>query len=258
MRLLASLILVLVVAAAAISPAVADNHGPRIIIVATSHSAVPNSDKKTGLWLSELTDPYRVFRAAGARVDIATISGGPAPIDPRSGDAGDLVSAFGGDEKAVGQFNKAPALADVDPAAYDAVFFAGGHGTMWDFADNAVVSRWVSDFVAAGKPVGAVCHGPAALLSARAADGRPVVQGVRVTAFTDREEGAAGWTGLVPYSLEQRLKALGADFEAAGVFRGFAVRDGLIVTGQNPASSDEAAKLLLEALKERSKAAALN
>jgi putative intracellular protease/amidase len=258
MRLLTSLFVALVLAAGAISPAVADDHGPRILIVATSQSAVPNSDKRTGLWLSELTDPYRVFRAAGARVDIATIKGGSAPIDPRSGDEGDLASAFRGDEKAITQFKTAPALADVNPADYDAVFFAGGHGTMWDFADNAVVSRWVSDFVAAGKPVGSVCHGPAALLSARTADGRPVIRGVRVTAFTDREEGAAGWTGLVPYSLEQRLKALGANFEAAGVFQGFAVRDGLIVTGQNPASSDDAARLLLEALKERSKAAALN
>jgi putative intracellular protease/amidase len=258
MRLLISLFVVLVVTAVIGSPAAADNHGARILIVATSHSQVPNADKTTGLWLSELTDPYRVFRDAGARVDFATIKGGAAPIDPRSGDANGLVSAFRGDQQAVSRYNTAPPLKDVDPAAYDAVFFAGGHGTMWDFADNPVVSRWVSDFIAAGKPVGAVCHGPAALLSAKTPNGRPVVDGVRLTAFTDREEAAAGWTNLVPYSLEQRLKGEGARFENAGVFRGFAVRDGLIVTGQNPASSDDAARLLLEAIKQRPSAAAVN
>ncbi|MCU0837765.1 MAG: type 1 glutamine amidotransferase domain-containing protein [Rhodospirillales bacterium] len=258
MRVLSSLLVTGVLMAAGALPASADNHGPRILIVATSHSEVPNADKTTGLWLSELTDPYRVFREAGANVDIATITGGPAPIDPRSGSAKKLDTAFNNDPSAVTKFNTAPALKDVDTARYDAVFFAGGHGTMWDFADNPVVAATVSTFVAAGKPVGAVCHGPAALLSARTADGQPIVGGLRVTAFTDREESAAGWTGLVPYSLEQRLKQLGAQFEAAGTFQPYAVRDGLIITGQNPASSDAAAKLLLDAVKERASRAALD
>ncbi len=258
MGLLSSLLIVGVLMTVGISPAAADLLQPRVLIVATSHSEVPNSDKTTGLWLSELTDPYRAFRQAGASVDIATINGGAAPIDPRSGSAKGLAAAFNNDATAVNQFNTAPALRDVDTTVYDAVFFAGGHGTMWDFADNPVVAQTVSTFIAAGKPVGAVCHGPAALVSARTADGRPVVAGLRVTAFTDREEAAAGWTGLVPYSLEQRLKDLGAQFEAAGTFQSYAVRDGLIVTGQNPASSDAAAKLLLDVVKERASRAALD
>jgi putative intracellular protease/amidase len=235
--------------------ALAASETPRILIVATSHADVPGSGKRTGLWLSELIDPYWVFREAGAEVRIATVKGGPAPIDPRSGGAGDLARAFRNDPVAMDKFTQAPAVDAVDASGFDAVFFAGGHGTMWDFAENATIARMVSEFVRAGKVVGSVCHGPAALLSATDAEGRPVVAGKRITAFTDGEEAAAGWTDLVPYSLEQRLKAQGAVFEGAGVFRRNAVRDGTLVTGQNPASADDAAKLVLEALRERARSA---
>lgn len=233
-------------------PTLSAAEAPRILIVATSHAEVPGSSKKTGLWLSELIDPYWVFRDAGADVRIATVMGGAAPIDPRSGDSSDLSTAFRNDAAAIAKFTEAPSVDRIDPTGFDAVFFAGGHGTMWDFAENATIARIVSEFVRNGRVVAAVCHGPAALLSATDVNGRPVVTGKRITAFSNREEAAAGWTGLVPYSLEDRLKSQGANFDAAGVFRDNAVRDGVIVTGQNPASSESAAKLVLEALHQKS------
>lgn len=224
---------------------------PRILLVATSHSTVPDSDRTTGLWLSELVDPYWVFRDAGAKVDIATIAGGAPPIDPRSGKEADLADAFRNDQTARAAFDQARPLADIATESYDAIFLAGGHGTMWDFVDNAAMTERVNQMFRDGKVVAAVCHGPAGLLGATDASGQPIVAGRKVTGFTDVEELVAGWSGLVPFSLEERLKQLGGDVTAALPFRAHAVRDGTLVTGQNPASSERAARLVLAALAER-------
>lgn len=219
----------------------------RVLLVATSHSEAPQG-RTTGLWLSELTDPYWVFRDAGLAVDIVSIRGGAPPIDPRSGSAAELVEVFRGDQAAVAAFTEAPALETVDHSRYDAIFLAGGHGTMWDFVDNPTLTGIVSAMFQAGKPVAGVCHGPAGFLGATDANGRPIVEGRQVTGFTNLEERAAGWTDLVPFLLEDRLVAEGATFDGGMVFMRNTVRDGTLISGQNPASADRTAELVLEAL----------
>lgn len=222
---------------------------PRVLIVATSHSQALGG-RVTGLWLSELTEPYWVFRDAGLEVDITTIKGGSPPIDPRSGSEASVSGALRNDSRALAAFRQAPPLDSVGGDAYDAVFLAGGHGTMWDFPAHRSLAALVSAAFRAGKPVAAVCHGPAGFLGATDADGRPIVAGRRVTAFANDEERAAGWTAAVPYLLEDRLRSQGARFADGGVYRNHAVRDGNLITGQNPMSAAAAARLVLEALRE--------
>ncbi|MCU0539015.1 MAG: type 1 glutamine amidotransferase domain-containing protein [Desulfobacterales bacterium] len=219
----------------------------KILIVVTSHAEALKG-KVTGLWLSELTEPYWVFRDAGFEVEIASIKGGPAPIDPRSGSAASVGPAFRNDPAAMAAFNQATPVDRIKIGEYAALFLSGGHGTMWDFPSHPVLMRIVGEAFRAGKPVGGVCHGPAGFIGAVDAQGDPIVKGRRVTGFTNAEERAAGWTEYVPFLLEDRLKELGGRFENAGVFSAKAVRDGNLISGQNPASAAPAAKLVLEAL----------
>lgn len=246
---------VLVVALLMPAIAAAERFDPRILIVATSHSQAGDSGKPTGLWLSELVEPYWIFRDAGFEVDIATVAGGPAPIDPRSGNVAGLSSDFRYGEASLSKFVDAPALVQLEANVYDAVFLAGGHGTMWDFPGDAHLVRIIEDAWADDRIVAAVCHGPVGLLGAKDPDGKPLVAGRRVTAFTDREEAAAGWADLVPFSLEQRLRALDAEFVAAAPFEAHAIRDGNLITAQNPASSVAVAELVVAALNERARVA---
>lgn len=228
--------------------------GLKVLIVATSHGTLGSGGEATGLWLEELAVPYMVLREAGVDVEIASVAGGKLPIDPRSEKPRDehppAVQRFLDDSAATRAMSSSRKLADLDPQQFDAVFFPGGHGTMWDLPTDATVGQLVAGFLAAGKPVAAVCHGPAALVGARDAGGRPVVAGRTITAFSDSEEKAVGLMEVVPFALESRLRELGATVKTGPDFEPFALRDDWLVTGQNPASSEKVARLLLEALAE--------
>ena len=229
-------------------PPVGAQDNGRILIVSTSHADAPDG-RTTGLWLSELSEPYWIFREAGYGVDIASIRGGAPPIDPRSGSDRALPGRLRDDEVALRAFNESVCVDCINPRPYVALFLAGGHGALWDFPKSESLRGIVERAAADGKPIGALSHGPAGLLGARV-DGTPLAAGRRLTAYTDEEEERAGWATHVPWSLEQRLKGEGASFESGAAFRNHAVRDGRLVTGQNPASAEATARRLLEALRQ--------
>jgi len=222
------------------------NKSRKVLIVATSASKM--GDHATGAWSEEITGPYYTFVDMGFDVTVCSIDGGDIPID-----AGSLSDQFktendkrmidGGSKPLKGTMK----LADMNPTGYDAVFFAGGHGTCVDFPTDQV-GDFVSKAAAAGKVVGAVCHGPMCLAKANGADGKPLVNGKKVCVFTDVEEEQVGLTGKVPFLLEQKMKELGADVQVSAPWSDNAIRDGNLVTGQNPQSSVSAAKLVAEAL----------
>jgi putative intracellular protease/amidase len=224
----------------------------RILVITTSHATLGTTGKPTGLWLEELAVPYWAFRDAGYEVDIVSMAGGKVPLDPRSVDEGSgrsgAVQRFLNDAHLIEHMNAAPALASVAPEDYDAIFLPGGHGTMWDLPADENLARAIAKAYDEGRIVSAVCHGPAGLVGALRADGKALVGARRVTAFTNAEEAAAGLTDTVPFLLESRLRELGAIFESAQPFKSFVVRDGNLITGQNPQSSQAVADAVLEAL----------
>lgn len=221
-----------------------------ILIVVTSHDRLGDSGEPTGLWLEELATPYYVFHDAGADVTLASIEGGKVPFDPRSvgGTQPPSVARFLADGAALAAAETSRALDTVDFAAYDAIFFPGGHGTMWDLPQSLVLAEQLGRAFERGQIVATVCHGAAALVSARRADGRSVVAGRMVNSFTDAEEAAVGLTNTVPFLLESRLRALGGDFRGGPDFQPFLVQDGPLITGQNPQSSQKVAEAVLAAL----------
>jgi putative intracellular protease/amidase len=224
----------------------------KILFILTSASTMGVSDKPTGLWFEELATPYYAFLDTGASVTLASINGGPAPIDPRSvkakGENEDSVDRFLGDVAASGALTDTLPLSAIDISEYDAVFLPGGHGTMWDLPESAELAALLGKAWADGKVVAAVCHGPAGLVNVKDETGAPLVNGRRVTGFSDSEERAAGLDEAVPFLLETRLRELGGRYESVADFQPFAIADGRLVTGQNPASSALTAKLTLEAL----------
>lgn len=220
----------------------ASGGAPRILIVTTSQSTMGPAAEATGLFLSEAAHPWHVFTKAGFEVVIASPSGGPAPVDPRSLDLSDdsnraFLEAIGIADGTAWRLGATVPLDEIEPADFDAVFFAGGHGTMWDFPNLESVRRVAETIHAEGGVVAAVCHGPAALVGVRDEAGRPIVEGRRVTSFTDREEMAVGLVEAMPFLLESRLRDLGAEFHGADDFEANVVVDDRIVTGQNPASA---------------------
>lgn len=219
----------------------------RVLIVLTNTAVVPGSNRRTGVWASEYTEPFEVFRRAGYEVVVASPAGGPSPVDPRSG-SDEQVKRL---PEAWQAMQSTKRLSDLRADDYVAVFLAGGHGTMWDFADSPDLARIVAATFERDRPLGAVCHGPAGLLGARKADGTPWVAGRRVNGFTNAEEAAAGMTRVVPYLLEDRLRAAGGRFENAGVFARHVVVDGNLITGQNPASSIAVAEAMMAQLQQR-------
>lgn len=225
----------------------------KILMVLTSHGQMGDTGKPTGVWFEELSVPYYAFVDAGAQVDIVSIRGGEAPIDPRSvkpkGENAPAVDRFLADAAAMRKVRVSASIDSVDGSGYDAVFLPGGHGTMWDLPNSAALATLVGRMWDAGKVVAAVCHGPAGLVNARDASGRPIIAGRRASAFTNVEEEAAGLMATVPFLLETRFRELGARFEGGPDFQPFAVADGRLITGQNPASSELVAKLALDALK---------
>ena len=224
----------------------------KIIIIATSQASMGDGGQPTGTWLEELATPYYAFVDAGYQVDIASIQGEEIPVDPRSRNEEaqkiDSVSRFISDEDVMEKLTKSIAIADVDFSEYQAIFLPGGHGTMWDLPESRTLADAIRASLEDGRIVAAVCHGPAGLVSVTDSDGKPIVAGKKVAAFTNSEEEAVGLSEVVPFLLESRLRELGADVQTGPDFKPFAVRDGNLVTGQNPSSSSEVARLVIEAL----------
>jgi len=224
----------------------------KILIVLTSHDQLGDTGKKTGFWLEEFAAPYYVFKDAGVAITLASPKGGQPPLDPKSDlpeNLTELTKRFRTDSAAQAALANTRTLADVSAADFDAVFYPGGHGPMWDMPDNPTSIALIEAFVKADKPVGAVCHAPAAFVNVRGQNGEYLVKGKRVTGFTNAEEKAAGLTEIVPFLLEDRLKERGALYSKGTNWAPHVQVDGKLVTGQNPASSGPAAKELLTLLR---------
>lgn len=239
--------MVLLAAAAVQAGVLAGTKKPVILMVVTSQDRFPGTEEKTGLWLEEFAVPYRLFKEAGCDVAVASPEGGSVPVDPRSMAPEALP---GNASEALALLQDTMRLGQVNPAKYIAVFFPGGHGTMFDFPNNRTVQRTVEYFLNNGLPAGLICHGPAALVGAVDEAGNPLVKGRRVAAFTDAEEKAVGLENQVPFLLQSTLEDLGAEVIPAENFNVQVVVDGNLVTGQNPASSREAAQQLLKLIKQ--------
>jgi putative intracellular protease/amidase len=229
----------------------------KILMVLTSHDQLGNTGRKTGFWLEEFAAPYYVFRDAGIDLTLASVKGGQPPIDPKS----DLPE---NQTPAMTRFKKDPAaqkdlantvkLEGLSSADFDAVFYPGGHGPMWDLADNRESITLIESFYNSGKPVAAVCHAPAALHRVMY-QGAPIVKGKRVTGFTNTEEEEVQLTHVVPFLVEDELKRLGGIYEKAPNWQSFVITDGRLITGQNPASSTAGAQALLTLLTDMQPAA---
>jgi putative intracellular protease/amidase len=231
----------------------------KILMILTSHAELGDTGKKTGFWLEEFAAPYYVFKDAGAQIVLATPLGGEPPLDPKSDLPDSQTEAtrrFKTDRAAQDALAKTLKLAEVRATDFDAVFYPGGHGPLWDLASDPTSIALIEGFFVAGKPVAAVCHAPGVLRSAKTALGEPVVKGRNVTGFSDSEEQAAGLAEVVPFLVEDALKALGANYSKAQDWQPHVVTDGLLITGQNPASSEPAARTLLQALQQASQAKA--
>lgn len=222
----------------------------KILIVLTSHDRLGDTGKPTGFWLEEFAAPYYVFGDAGVEMTLASPKGGQPPIDPKSDEPGNQTEAmarFKGDPAAQRALANTVELADVDATDYDAVFYPGGHGPMWDLVEDRDSIALIEDTFSAGKPVAAVCHAPAVFRNVTY-EGQSIVKGRRVTGFTNTEEEAVGLTKVVPFLVEDELKRLGGLYEKAGDWADFTIVDGRLITGQNPASSASAARELLKLL----------
>lgn len=224
----------------------------KILMVLTSHDQLGDTGHKTGFWLEEFAAPYYVFKDAGCEVSLASPKGGRPPVDPKSEASEAQTEAtqrLAQDREAQDRLSNTQRLADVDHEPFDAMFFPGGHGPIWDLAEDQDCRRLIESFHRLRKPIGAVCHGPVVFRHATREDGAPLVSGREVTGFSNSEEDAVGLTPVVPYLLEDELKRLGAVYSKADDWEAYMVKGGRIVTGQNPASSEGTAEGLLELLK---------
>jgi putative intracellular protease/amidase len=224
----------------------------KVLIVLTSHDQLGNTGRKTGFWLEELAAPYYAFKDAGAEIVLASPKGGRPPLDPKSKEPDsqtDSTRRFEADAGAMAQLASTVPLGSVSQADFDTVFYPGGHGPLWDLAEDRDSIALIESFLAAGKPVALVCHAPGVLRHVRTPDGRPLVEGKKVTGFTNSEEAAVGLTDVVPFLVEDELKAKGGMYSKGEDWASYVVRDGLLITGQNPGSSAEAATVLLERLR---------
>lgn len=228
-----------------------DVTSPHILIVLTNHEALGETGKKTGFYLSEVSHPYTVFAEAGVKIDFVSPKGGATPMDGVDRSDAENV-AFLEDHALVDRTQNSLASADVDPTKYQAIFFAGGHGTMWDFADDPGLQRLAREVYEAGGVVGAVCHGPSGLTNVQLSDGSFLVAGKRVAAFTNDEEAAVGLTDVVPFALESRMRERGAEPVVGANFQANVVVDERLVTGQNPASARGVAEAIVELLPDTS------
>ena len=223
----------------------------KILMVLTSHGQLGDSGEKTGFWLEELAAPWYVFRDADIDVVLASPAGGKPPLDPKSSQPeaqSKITERFNDDEAAQQALANTHKLAEIDSSEFDAVFYPGGHGPLWDLAEDKQSIALIETFYANQKPVGTVCHAPGVLRHVRKPDGTPLVQGKRVTGFTNSEEKAVGLLDVVPFLVEDELKRLGGQFERTDDWGAFTLTDGHLVTGQNPGSSEVTAEALLKLL----------
>jgi putative intracellular protease/amidase len=223
----------------------------KILMVLTSHDKLGDTGRKTGFWLEELAAPYYAFKDAGAEIVLASPKGGQPPLDPKSSEAAsqtDRTRRFEADPAAKAQLAATVRLDAVSQSDFDAVFYPGGHGPLWDLAEDRNSIELIQSFLAAGKPLALVCHAPGVLRHVRTPDGRPLVEGKKVTGFANTEEEAVGLTAVVPFLVEDQLKAEGGVYSRGHDWAPYVVSDGLLITGQNPASSGPAAALVLERL----------
>lgn len=223
----------------------------KILIVLTSHDQLGDTGRTTGFWLEELAAPYYAFADAGAQVVLASPKGGQPPLDPKSNEPDfqtDLTRRFEADPAATAQLAATVRLDSVDQSDFDAVFYPGGHGPLWDLANDHHSIALIESFIAANKPVALVCHAPGVLRDVKAADGSPLVAGKKVTGFTNSEEAGVGLTDVVPFLVEDMLKAAGGQYSKGPDWGAYVVSDGLLITGQNPASSAATAAELVKHL----------
>lgn len=224
----------------------------KVLIVLTSHDKLGDTGKKTGFWLEEFATPYYVLADAGADITLASPKGGQPPLDPKSDEADSQTAAterFKSDAAAQTALANTVKLSDISPDDYDAVFYPGGHGPLWDLAEDRHSIALIEAMYATGKPVAAVCHAPATLRNTKAPDGSPLVKGKSVTGFSNTEEDAVQLSGVVPFLLEDELRAKGANYSKADDWHPHAITDGNLITGQNPASSELVARAVLERLR---------
>ena len=222
-----------------------------ILMILTSHAKLGNTGHKTGFWLEEFAAPYYVFKDAGATLTLSSPLGGQPPLDPKSDDEASQTTAtrrFKSDTAAQQALADTVKLSTLNASNFDAVFYPGGHGPLWDLAEDATSVALIDAMTAASKPVAAVCHAPGVLRHARTPDGQSLLKGKNVTGFTNTEEEAAGLSKVVPFLVEDMLKEQGGNFSKAADWQPHVVVDGLLITGQNPASSEAAARALLAML----------
>ena len=223
----------------------------KLLIVLTSHDQLGNTGEKTGFWLEELAAPYYAFKDAGVEMTLVSPLGGQPPLDPKSDDPSAQTEAtlsFKADPAALSILANTSKLADVVAADFDAVFYPGGHGPLWDLAEDTHSIALIETMLNSGKPVAAVCHAPGILRHPKSADGKSVVAGKNVTGFTNTEEEAVGLTNVVPFLVEDMLKENGGNYSKLADWAPYVVTDGLLITGQNPASSEPAAHALMALL----------
>ncbi|GGC79557.1 type 1 glutamine amidotransferase domain-containing protein [Vreelandella lutescens] len=220
----------------------------RILVVLTSHDQLGDTGEKTGFWLEELAAPYYVFKDAGAVVTLASPKGGQPPLDPKS-DAEDSQTdetrRFQKDEAAKAALANTHLLSEMKADDFDAVFYPGGHGPLWDLVDDQDSIKLIETFIAQGKPVASVCHAPIVLVNAKDSNGEPLVKGRQVTGFTNGEEDAVGLTDVVPHLVEDALQKCGGIYSKADIFTPYVREDGQLITGQNPPSSAPTAEALM-------------
>jgi putative intracellular protease/amidase len=226
---------------------------PKVLMILTSHDQLGNTGKKTGFWLEEFAAPYYVLKDAGVDVTLASPKGGQPPVDPKSDDPGSQTAAtkrFKGDREGQNVLANTVKLSSISADDFDAVFYPGGHGPLWDLAEDNDSIKLLETLYAADKPVAAVCHGPAVFRRAKAPDGSPLPRGKSVTGFSNSEEAAAGLSDIVPFLVEDMLKQSGGNYSRAEDWAPHVVTDGNLITGQNPASSEPAAEALVKQLRE--------
>ncbi len=224
----------------------------KVLMVLTSHHTLGQSGEKTGFWLEEFASPFYCLKDSGVEVTLASPLGGQPPMDPKSYTPEAQTSAtrrFDVDPSAQAQLANTIPLKDIDAEGFDAIFYPGGHGPLWDLYDDKTSIALIEKFIDDGKPVATVCHAPAVLLQVKTAEGQPLVKGKKVTGFSNSEEAGVGLTDIVPYLLEDQLSALGGHYQKTDDWNPLAVTDGLLITGQNPASSEAVAQALLTLLK---------
>ncbi len=223
----------------------------KVLIVLTSHDELGDTGKKTGFWLEEFASPYYHLKDAGAQVTLASPRGGQPPLDPKSHEPDfqtDDTRRFDDDQDAQNELANTAKLAEMKVEDFDAVFYPGGHGPLWDLHNDNDSIALIESFIAAEKPVATVCHAPAVLLKAKDQNGDPLIKAKKVTGFSNSEEAAVQLTDVVPFLLEDQLIAMGGVYQKVEDWNPLAVVDGLIITGQNPGSSTAVAEALVKAL----------